>query len=148
VPLHHWLVGSLHFEKLSVTIYPMMQCHIADEWRPQLHWCKSLKTQAGKFFFSNVCILYKTYPVPYLIFASSCIGLRFHQCQKNPCKEKDTPIKVPTSCSNKKYKVLCIIHSSKILICVFEHAPFTVLEKFNSTGKIRSTAQNVNKGQL
>lgn len=135
VPPYHWLVGSLHFEKLSVTNYPVMQCHTPEEWRPQLHGWKSLKTSKKGFFFyhfiifSPLCILHKTYPVHYRKFSSSCIGLSFHQCQKNPCTEKDTPIKVPAPCSNKKYKVLCIIHSLKILICVFQHAPFTLLAK-------------------
>jgi len=49
VPLYHWLVGFLHFEKLSVTNYPTMQCHIPEEWRPHPHRWKSLKTQARKF---------------------------------------------------------------------------------------------------
>jgi hypothetical protein len=53
--------------------------------------------------------------------------LRFLKCQKNPCIEKDTPIKV-SICSNKKYQGY---FSLKILISVFEHAPFTVFAKYD-----------------
>ena len=49
VTLHLWVTGSHHFKPTTPSWnvgpnYPELQCHMPEEWRPQLHHCKSLKT--------------------------------------------------------------------------------------------------------
>ena len=87
-------------------------------------------------FFFPLCILHKSYPVPYHKFSSSCIGLRFHQCSKNPCTQKDTTIKVPASCSNQKVQA-SLYHTffENINLC-FQHAPFTLLAIYDPQPKM------------